>query len=51
MHLTVVQYVALAIGLIELVIRVIPTVGMFAPIGIILKVLNAISDFLNNTKK
>lgn len=51
MHLTIAQYVALIIGLIELVVRIIPTVGMYAPIGIILKVLNAVSEFLNNSKK
>lgn len=43
--------VAIIIGVIEVVVRFIPTVGMWAPLGVILKVLNFISEFLNKEKK
>lgn len=43
--------IALVIGIIEVLARVIPTVGMWAPLGVILKVLNFVSEFLNSEKK
>lgn len=43
--------IAVIIGIIEVLARVIPTVGMWAPLGVILKVLNFVSEFLNSEKK
>lgn len=44
------EIVLLVIGIIEVVIRVIPTVGTWSPIGIILKLLNFLSEFLDRKK-
>lgn len=51
MNLSILQIIAIVIGIVEVVARVIPSVGMWAPLGIILKVLNFLSEFLNNKKK
>lgn len=42
--------VAVLIGIIEVVARVVPSVGMWAPLGMIIKVLNFISELLNKKK-
>lgn len=51
MNLTPTEIVAIVIGIIEVIARVIPTVGQWGPLGIIIKLLNTISEFLNRKKK
>jgi len=49
-NLTPIEIIALVIGFIEVVIRVVPTVSNNAPVAITLKILTAISDFLTRKK-
>lgn len=49
-HITLVAVLLFIIGLYDLIIRIIPTVGNYSVIAFLIKILKIISDFLNNKK-
>jgi hypothetical protein len=50
-HIVWAVVVPIIVGLYEVIVRIIPTVGNYSFIGKIIEILKWLSDFLNNKKK
>jgi hypothetical protein len=48
--ITIPMVIAFVIGVVELVARLVPTVGSWAPLAIIINVLKWLSDYFNRKK-